>query len=351
MWRCGAACVGGLQLVLVACGSLLHCVQADSPGFLLISAPRQGTVSWVRLPEGNSYEGLEPRTLIDSGLQHPQGIAVDQKRRRLYVADPDVQRIYAYELSVEGGALRAGRRTVLARDAESRWVAVDGVGTVFFSDEPRNRILRITIEQALRGAGSSEVVHSGAELAQVNEPGGVAVDNFNVYWTNKHFGTQVGSVVRGGEERDGTGATSASRTTAAVNVLARNTAKSYGVCLALGNVYYTAARHSIFGIKKRGGPATEVSGELSSPRGCTFDGDGTVYVADRDKNAVFSFAGNMQTIGPTKLTRAFDVEDAFGLAVALDTSSAAALRRIPFFMRPLLSVGTFLMALLPPLMI
>eukprot|EP00928_Gymnodinium_smaydae_P054111 TRINITY_DN37941_c0_g1_i1.p1 TRINITY_DN37941_c0_g1~~TRINITY_DN37941_c0_g1_i1.p1 ORF type:complete len:332 (-),score=86.96 TRINITY_DN37941_c0_g1_i1:110-1105(-) len=291
---------------------------AESPGFLLISAPRQGTVSWVRLPEANVYDGLEPKTLIDSGLKHPQGIAVDQKRKLLYVADPDVQRIYAYELKIEGGTLKAGKRSVLARDAESRWVAVDGVGSVFFSDEPRNRILRVTAEQALRGAGAaSEVVHSGQEITQVSEPGGVAVDNFNVYWTNKHFGTQVGSVVRGGEERAETDQGQGGSADV-VSVLARNAPKAYGICLALGNIYFTAARKSVYGVKKRGGPVAEVSSQLSSPRGCAFDGDGTVYVADRDQNAVFSFAGNMQKITHAHLTKAFDVEDAFGLAVAAD---------------------------------
>merc|ERR1740129_237614 len=115
---------------------------------------------------------------------------------------------------------------------ESRWVAVDGTGTLFFSDEPQNRILKVNADTALRGDTTPEVVYSGDSIAEVNEPGGVAVDNFNVFWTNKHFGTQAGSLVRGSEHPPLNVAPEFS-----LSVLAKNSVKCYGVCIALGNVF------------------------------------------------------------------------------------------------------------------
>lgn len=295
-------------------------VAAQSPGFLIISAPRSGKVSWVRLPENGSFAHLRPETLVDEGLRHPQGIAVDQKRKRLFVADPDVQTIFSYQLIVKGNELRVdGRRTAVSRNAESRWVAVDGTGNLFFSDEPRNMILKVSADKVFRGDTAPEVVYSGSSFNQVNEPGGVAVDNFHIYWTNKHFGLQAGSVVRGSESPS----LAPGGPPGSISILARNTVKSYGVCLALGNIYYTNSERSLFGVKRSGGPATEVTSSLSRPRGCTWDGDGTVFVADRD-GAVYSFAGNMHTLGRTEVKKAFAMEDAFGIATLMSAAAGSA---------------------------
>lgn len=297
--------------------SLLNRVDSQSPGFLIVSAPRNGKVSWVRLPETGTYDKSEIRTLIDTGLQHPQGIAVDQKRRRLYIADPDVQSIFSYQLSYNGDQLTTdGKKTTISSRHESRWVSVDGVGNVFFSDEPRNLILKVPADKTLRGDTEPEVIYDGSSLEQVNAPGGIAVDNFHVYWTNKHYGQQVGSVVRGSENPEG-------RMRETVSVLARNSPKSYGLCTALNNLYYTDSTLRLYGVKKNGGPAVEVSHDLKSPRGCAWDGSGTVYVADRGANAIYAFAGEMRSIEKSRLTKAFSAEDAFGLAVAVDTSAAA----------------------------
>lgn len=298
---------------------LLQCLPAEGGGFLFVSAPRDGKVSYVKLPDGQDYTGVSPTVLIDTGLAHPQGLAYDQKRKRLYVADPDVQKIFAYELVFNKDSVRvASEPTVVAQELESRWVTLDGVGNVFFSDEPKSLVLKVPADKALRANPTPEVVYNGTSQAAVNQPGGIAADNFHVYWTNKNFGREIGSVVKGSENPT-TGGT--------VSVLASNLVKSYGVCLSLGNIYYTAPEKQLFGVKKTGGEVVEVSSVLNKPRGCAYDGDGTVYVADRGGNAVYAFAGNMPTITNAQLTKAFDSEDAFGLAIAM----SAAGRRQPFW--------------------
>jgi len=294
---------------------------------LLISAPRNGKISWLRLPENGSFAHVRPQTLIDRGLVHPQGIAIDQKRKRLLIADPDVQKIYSYQLHVEGDTLRVeDKQSIVSTDVESRSVAVDGNGNIFFSDEAQNHIFKASpvVDQA--GAfladviPKAQVLYGGSMLPQVNAPGGVAADNFHVYWTNKHFGMQTGSLVKASEEPVEPGSVSS------VEILSQNSPKCYGVCLAMGNVFYTDADNRVYGVKKSGGQAALVTSVLSKPRGCSWDGDGTVYVADRGLGGVYSFAGSMYKIGSTRVTRAFDFEDAYGLAFLAISSGS---RQLP----------------------
>lgn len=315
---------------------LLLGVQADdfAKKWLIISAPRNSRVSYVMVPEGGNFGDAKPRTLIDTGLQHPQGIAVDQKRKRLFVADPDVMKIFAYQLIVGDDSISIdGTQTVIAQNAESRWVAVDGLGNVFFSDEPSNQILKVPAERSLRGDTTPEVVYSGNEITEVNRPGGIAVDGFHVFWTNKHFGTQAGSVVRGAERP-----VAGTMPTNAIHVLARNTEKSYGICMALGNIFFTNDDTYLYGVRKTGSDSlVEVSDKLTHPRGCVWDGDGTVYVADRGANAVYSFAGTMHSLTHAELHKSFEFEDAFGLAVVAGAVRRFMLSSLPFIVSMVVS--------------
>jgi hypothetical protein len=143
----------------------------------------------------------------------------------------------------------------------------------------------------------------------VSAPGGIATDNFHVFWTNKAVGTLVGSVVKGFETPPET------NVAASVKAIAKNAVKVYGVCLSMNNVFYTDSEAYVYAVKKTGGAIAEVSSKMIQPRGCAWDGDGTVYIADKGGNAVYSFPGNMHTLTPMKLTKAVDFEDAFGLAV------------------------------------
>lgn len=290
-------------------------------GFLLISTPQSGKVQYVRVPQNGDISSATKHTLLDEGLQHPQGLAIDHKRKRLFVADPDVQKIYSYTLSVNGDTISTdGRQTIVADGSESRWVAVDGLGNVFFSNEPKSEILKITMQRMVRGSTIPEVMYSGKNLTQVNHPGGVAVDNFHVYWSNKRYGTQAGTIVKGSEVKDPSMPSAFN-----IDVIAKNSPKSYGVCLALNNVFFTDSEKSIYGVKKAGGKVVEVNNQLKKPRGCVWDGDGTVFVADREQNAIFSFKGNMGIITQADVKKELEIEDAFGLAFLSGASRAFSL--------------------------
>lgn len=297
-----------LTSILVPFALCFHISDAVSK-FLIVSAPRHGRIAYTKISRRGTRSQASMRTLIETGLVHPQGLAVDQRRGQLLVTDPDSRRIFSYRLHVHGDELTVDQPTVLAEGTEARWVAVDGVGNVFFTDEPSNQVNRISAENIRQGISRPEVVYDGNSLTQVSSPGGIAIDSFYAYWVNKQIGTQVGSVIKGSESPDTTNLASS------VQTLASNSDKSYGVCLALNNVFYTQPESTIYGVKKTGSAVTTISDQMTNPRGCVWDGDGTVFVADRGANAVYSFAGNMQDLGAAHITKAVDFEDSFGVAV------------------------------------
>jgi len=287
--------------------ALLPAVLAFEPyKYLVISAPRLSKVVYMKIGD----KGGQTRPLIDSGLKSPQGVAVDQKRQKLYVTDPDSRKIFSYNLVFNNGVLLTdGKQAVAAQNVEARWVAVDGVGSIFFTDERDNLIQKVSAEKILRGDPTPTVMYSGISVSQVSAPGGIATDNFHVFWTNKAVGTLVGSVVKGFETPPET------NVAASVKAIAKNAVKVYGVCLSMNNVFYTDSESYVYAVKKTGGAIAEVTAKLLHPRGCTWDGDGTIYIADKGGNAVYSFPGNMHTLTPMKLTKTVDFEDAFGVAV------------------------------------
>jgi hypothetical protein len=140
------------------------CAAEDILGYLLISTPNSGKVQYVKVPMNGDLSGQKPQTLIE-GLQHPMGLALDHKRKRLLIADPDAVgspgKILLYQLVVNGGTLSTdGQPPVAVSDnAGSRWVAVDGLGNVFFSNEDKSEILKIPIEKMLTLPSEAEPIY------------------------------------------------------------------------------------------------------------------------------------------------------------------------------------------------
>lgn len=291
-------------------------VLADEPSrYLFASSLRTGKVVYVHLPARSPITGPgapdhKAHTLIDSGLKSPMGLAADQQRNRLFVADEGAKKVLAYNLLFSNGkAVVDGEPSVAANDVDVRWVACDGVGNLFISDEARNYIMKVPADASLRLGSSPKIVYNGNVLTQVSAPGGVAVDNFHVFWANKAVGTTAGSVVKGFETPPSTNAAES------VHMLANNADKVYGVCLAKDNVFYTNHEKYIYGVKKGGGKELVISDKLQEPRGCSYDGDGTVFVADRGANLIAAFAGNMQKLSSARIGKVIDLEGAFGVAV------------------------------------
>lgn len=280
--------------------------------YLIATAPSSSRIAYIKLPDKG--RPLEPgdnfRTLVETNLVVPHGIAVDEYRKKLYVGDPGLGKVVAYDLKHDGDALKVGDRHTIAEDVEVRWLAVDGIGNVFFTDEPRSRILRVSAQQIEEGNKTAEVLYDSAWTDKVSAPGGIITDNFFVYWVNKASGTQKGSLMRAPSSQY------LANSSTNIQTFSNNAMKCYGVCMALNNIFYTDEVVNVYGLKRSGTGLETVSESLEEPRGCVHDGDSTVYIADKASHTLYQFASNMQEVKPNQVfKKAGDFEGIYGLAM------------------------------------
>lgn len=342
-------------LIAVRCNSY-EATRGRPFRFLIMSSMRTAKISYCVLYPGNitsssntSFLAMSTQNticgpvmpLIDAGTIFPQGLAVDLKSHRLYVADPGAKRIFSYSLKVNKAhqSLTAGDPRVAAQGAESRWVATDKTGAIYFTDEGRQLILHIPFDQLQRGNTTPQVLYSQVVTGHVSAPGGIATDTYRSYWVNKVSGTLVGTVIRGGKPSGNTSASTDSDTLYPMTTISD---KSYGVCAASDQIFFTLQDHSVYTIRKEGGTANLITANLMSPRGCAFDGDGTVFVADR-AGAVYALPATSETAA--SVTKAAEFEDAFGLSVYSWCSGAVSSAQGGFWLSTLFGlVSAFLFA-------
>jgi len=325
--------------LVIACRAPGAGAFGEAPRFLIASSPSTATVAYVKLPStggpGNGKDVM--RILINTGLTYPQGLAVDEYRQMLYVADPSMGKLVRFPLRSSEDALTVGAMETVATNVEVRAVAVDGVGNVWFTDESQQRVMRVTAKMIESGMKTPQIVYSASENEEVRSPGGIALDSFFVYWLNKAEGQTAGSIIKGTQNPDTTiisaaptvtngtsNATSAllatsRRTSVSLTGLGYNAEKCYGVCLSQRNAFYTDEFKNIYGVPRTATARNEVvtiSTAFQEPRGCAYDGDSTVYVTDKAQNAIFSFAANMEQLLPGRsMTKAAELQGAFGVAV------------------------------------
>jgi len=317
-----------LLALLVAIRAGRQCADAygEMNKFLIVSSSATHQVAYAPLPQEELMGEVRLRTLIDSGLQFPQGLAVDPWRQYLYVADPTLNQLVYYKLDPRSDErLYVGSQQVAAKGVEVRWVAVDTLGNVYFTVESKQQIMRITAAKLDRGVTAPEVVFEGAQ-SSVSAPGGIAMDNYFVFWANKLNPEQAGTIVRSLHAPG-------SKTTDLTSVKSANSTptKCYGVCMAVNNIFFTDDTQNLFGIPRLGGKApVKVSNAFEEARGCAFDGGQTVYVADKKRNAVYSFPANMPSLResmPIQLTA--HMEGAYGVTVYTVSDAAGAFTTSP----------------------
>jgi len=285
-----------------------------------VSQPHLQKVTYFKIPDdpyGNNSMPEEIELIVE-GLQDPRGIAVDPKTNRLFVADEMQQKVLYYDLAVKDDKLITfGDPTTVAQDVKPRWVDVDGVGNVFFTNGADNRIQRVMAERMELGDTRSELVYDGNLVYQVSRPAGIAVDNFNIYWANREQGIKLGSLAMGLEIPPD------NEPWKSVRTLSDNILTSFGVCLSATNVYYTAASRQVYGVKKVGGPVVLITDKLNQPRGCVWDDDGTIYIADRGNEGIYTFPASAPELTSQRLKKFTSVAAPFGLAVVSFPRSSA----------------------------
>lgn len=300
---------------------------------MLVSNAQNGSVAYALMREAGDISDMH--LLITEGLVNPQGMFVDRRRSLLLIADSGLRKVVSYGLRRSGETLVVDAQTTVAAGVETRWVTSDGPGNVYFTDEQHNKIYKVAAIDVNNGRTQSAVLFDAGSMDQLSAPGGLATDNFYLYWTNKMDGVSLGSVVRALQHAEVPDAQDS------MEALAKSTPKTYGVCLALSNVIYTDSDNHIYATTTAGGSVVTVNSSLTSPRGCAWDGDGTVYVADRSLNGVFALDAPMSLLQSQAVRKVVTFEEAFGVAVF----SRAASERRGFWQAAALAVAAILVSL------
>lgn len=317
------------------------------PQFLIVSSPMEKKISYVIL---NNFKavGNKVHALIDAGLVTPQDIAIDHVRELLYVADVDQRKILRYKLRVlknqfteELSLVTEGVPLTVVENKTSSWLTVDIAGNLFFSEKPTNKIFKISralITDLESGVFLAKNLLTESEVAlissntmqqnfgkptaapptkpviltlydktadpHVSSPEGVATNGKNLFWVNGNSGAVAGTVLKG------TIAASQPYT----SEIWSNTAESArGLCLT-DHLAFFSSQNFVFGLSLHGGAPVQITQDLQLPRGCAWDGDGTIYISDGKQNALFSFPSGQAEVNkiPQKVV---DLHDPFGVAV------------------------------------
>jgi len=346
--------------------------------FLFVSSPSAGKVVYSEL---KNFKSLTGRTfaLVDSGLAEPAGLAFDNDRGLLYVADRGMSKIFRYRVllqeSSSGGLALAtdGVRLCVMQGHPVEWVTVDPSGSIYYTDTGANTINRISFDVLEKiGEGSYQcgdlkvvtqkeqmakaettaasaltlnaadrvsegptdapdtlpeifTVYEGSVNPHVAVPSGISSDGNRLWWGNKVEGNRAGSVVQGEASPQPSLLAPDNVTgeqTFPATALTSLVDTTYGVAHSNTMVFFTANKTgsgSVYGVMGDGTTMQFVS-SLVMPRGLVWDGDNTVYVADQAVSKVYSFpVGRLMDDAP--LTQSVAYSGAFG--VALFTKSRA----------------------------
>lgn len=295
--------------------------------YIIVSQPQERSVSVVEVNALTRQVTRESHSLISSGLIEPCGIAVDHSRMRLYVADPQSHKVFMYNLLYGDNGLSVDEQAqyVAVNDITSRWVAVDESGSLFCTDEKRSFIAEVPAEELAeisREDYRRPVYHkthklfSNDRVREVDKPGGIAVDGINLYWGNRDRRRSFGSLMMAPEEPN---SKRVKGVPGIIGALSRNVDKVYGVCASPSAIFYTGGERLVYGTKPGArhtqALASVVLDNFARPRGCVWDGDGTMFLADKGNNAVWSFPSTFHHLGLSQAVKLCTVHNPYGVAV------------------------------------
>jgi len=268
---------------------------AAGDSFLVMTLPTLRQIAYVALPDPVL------RQLVVSGLVNPRGVALDSGLFRLYVTDSAQQKVFWYQLSIQGGRLITdGTQHIALESVETDNIAVDGGGNLYFTGKqlvlpplsPTSGVWRNSALNCHTGTTNAPgVVWTAANTANKwSSSAAVATDNLAVFWGPAQNGEATGTVVKAPTDPPDM------KPEGAVMTLAHNEDAVKGIVLTPNFLFYTTP-DGVYGITKSKSDAgcedentcRLISSETKSPVGIAWDGDGTVYVADSEQNKVFSF--------------------------------------------------------------
>eukprot|EP00747_Dinoflagellata_sp_TGD_P190978 gnl/TRDRNA2_/TRDRNA2_53697_c0_seq1.p1 gnl/TRDRNA2_/TRDRNA2_53697_c0~~gnl/TRDRNA2_/TRDRNA2_53697_c0_seq1.p1 ORF type:complete len:435 (-),score=83.07 gnl/TRDRNA2_/TRDRNA2_53697_c0_seq1:74-1378(-) len=354
------------------------------PCFVIASSPMGKKVTYTLMENFVAVEG-EAFPLIDAGLSAPYGVAYDPLHSVLYVADFDARKIIGYELAVRdcnpeerNCKLKielsvASTPFLVQTNVQSQWLAIDNMGSLFYSDQAAatiNKIDGVVLEKLKKGEITNEdlVHHSeleGEALAaaqsemdtkkglteaqkitmqeqrkvahptietlydsnnceHVATPSGLATDGIDLYWGNQANARNKGAVVMGKASPEAPLTSDPELAGQAAHfeseILAVDVSDAtYGVAKTHNLIIFADKSQYVWGVPRQGGAPVAMGESFDQPRGIVWDGDGTLYVADKSGRIYSMPCGQL---GAQPISRAVNLHDAFGLAIVKGTDPA-----------------------------
>lgn len=300
----------------------------------------------------NLTTATDEGTACSGPIQRAHGVAVDNLRGLLYVADPKSMNVWAMRLFEAGnhrGRLAVDTPISVLSGIAARWVTVDAHGTIFVTDTDSGKIWSLPVTGVTQllddqpdpqgvldgltgtasGAQEPDAAESAANSASelysifytpsVQAPQGIVADGFHLLWANGQTGETNGVVVRGLQELDHVSGEEQDQT---VLRLSTDGDGAAGICVTGSRIFYTQG-HKVMSMGQSGGEGIQISDRLDKAEGCAFDGDGTVFVADKNAGKVYSFSGGSAYMTARRLTLVADVHNVCGLAVFSSTPQPA----------------------------
>lgn len=286
---------------LVACVLALIAEPVSAQKYLVMSVPKAypgPRIVYAQLPDVTTRV-LIPET---AGLISPGPIALDEANARLFVADGPMLTVYWYQLiKLPDGKLNTdGRRHVCLTDFVATWLAVDSTGNLFLSgkaivppvtamNKPTDVGLFMWPVIAIVTGATKMVVHeglwnkgnSGGQVLSY-DPSGIAVDGGTIFFGNAKAGTAHGSLIKAPVSPPDM------NPSGSISSMADNEDSVTGVCVALRYIFY-ATPNGIYGVPKTKSGAScandgckLITDVPKNPKGMTWDGDGTIFIAADD---------------------------------------------------------------------
>jgi len=320
--------------IAVKCGSKWHpfqqwysqCLRIEEVSHIVF--PEIKTVAYTHLPD------TIWRPLFLGTVSNPMGVAADPLNSRLYVSDPDLKKIFWYQLVIEDdGLLKTdGHQHVAVDNVTAKWMAVNGLGDLYFTGQTlveapassyravyRMDESKIAIGDAMNPVEVYSKATGGYPESNVWMPSGIAVDSFNVFWGNQEKGIKYGSVCSGSRKKqDETGHPE-------INVLSRQVNEVRGMAVAGQNIFYLSTQ-GIYGQEKTTSSVADRNPDVgfvqsagqASPDGwdpvsIAFDGEDTMYWTEAKTGIIYQFpAGDTQA---RPLHKYADAPSVYGITV------------------------------------
>jgi len=303
----------------------IHSV-SKSLKYLISSFPSINTVAYTHLPD------TIWRPLFIGTVANPQGVVADPLNGRLFVSDPDLKRIFWYQLVIESdGLLKTdGQQHVAVDGVTANWLTVDGLGDLYFTGQMiveapassyrsvyRMDESKIKIGNALNPVEVYTRSNTGYPVPHSWMPSGIGVDSFNIYWGNQEKGLTNGAVCMGTRQNIGV------TTGMEIDVLNQAVNEVRGVALAGQSVFYLSPK-GVYGAAKGvdGAATTSASAGLIQgspnadgwdPVSLAFDGENTMYWTETKAGIIYSFPS--ADTNPQPINKYIDAPLVYGVTI------------------------------------